>query len=758
LAEMKIHLIIPCILLLAISSLTAQPAAQRDPCSVSASVPDATFTLAIKDNRSDFQQGEIIPLVLSFTSSAKDRYWADVRNYDRSGRLDIERYCIQPDAPDPLESYFRVGGFMGGGLGTDQQLGDKAFTANAELNEWRSPKPGHYRLYAISYRVWRPPDPAEKTPWGRIGIILRSNVVEFDVVPASSAWQAQQLHDALRLLDAPAPNDEQKHASRILRFLNTGDSTKALAHEFLGLNQQQPAGWDLMFGLFGSPFRQLAIDSMEKEIVTPDHGITEDYVRALVKLEITSDPAWNPPATDQHNPDAGRTFWAKYQAHEQDLMHAETKKVLSALPAKKGPAKALTIEGVMMSLDANDREISQALRPELIAAWNDLPLDLQQDLIQNRWSLIAGPEMLPILRKIVDEPPPPWRTMPAMTRDAALRHIYELDKSAGIELINGDLLNPRAEPSVQIIRLLPAEDIAKAIPPAIDRIVHGDGRDLDFTLLDSYVGSESLASIQTVFEADLGKWGCDPQAKMLRYFLRVAPAYGTKEVDVSLHARQTTGCYRLLLQELGTALPQAEQVAIAALDDPDSEVAQDAALALGKWGRADAEPALWARMERFHRDWADRANDLRSTPSYRDAGSRAVALQQNLVYALCAAKAWICPPEKLKRLEALSLTGQQQEQIQGWIKQWDQGPALIQPTWFPEDSPTFSVLQYQALTLDQLKEKVAEFPPQTQLQWQFWQPGQIAPPFSMTKQEAVYEDVRAVAQKHSVIIGKANQE
>ena len=55
---------------------------------------DAEVTVTIPDERTSFQEGEIIPLVLSFTSPADKRYWADNRNYDRSGRLSIEAYCI----------------------------------------------------------------------------------------------------------------------------------------------------------------------------------------------------------------------------------------------------------------------------------------------------------------------------------------------------------------------------------------------------------------------------------------------------------------------------------------------------------------------------------------------------------------------------------------------------------------------------------------------------------------------------------------
>ena len=55
-------------------------------------------------------------------------------------------------------------------------------------------------------------------------------------------------------------------------------------------------------------------------------------------------------------------------------------------------------------------------------------------------------------------------------------------------------------------------------------------------------------------------------------------------MDASIHARKSTGCYRQLPQDLGISLPVGQSVAIKALNDPDSEVAQDAAPALGRWG------------------------------------------------------------------------------------------------------------------------------------------------------------------------------
>jgi len=140
-------------------------ASDNDSCAAESSVPDVQFTLTLKDHGAVFEYGEIVPFVQSFTSRAKNRYWADVRNYDRSGRLDIETYCVEPEPPDPLASYFRSGCFFGGGLGSTHALDATPFTAEADLNEWRTLEAGRYRVYAISHRVWRPPDPHEQTPF-----------------------------------------------------------------------------------------------------------------------------------------------------------------------------------------------------------------------------------------------------------------------------------------------------------------------------------------------------------------------------------------------------------------------------------------------------------------------------------------------------------------------------------------------------------------------------------------------------------------
>ena len=106
----------------------------------------------------------------------------------------MEVFCIDPDTgDDPLSDYFNGAmGFIGGGLGGEQDLSRKPYPINLELNEWKSLPPGSYRLSIVSHRATVPTD-NDPSGMGVPPIPLRSNVVEFQVVKADPEWQGEQL-------------------------------------------------------------------------------------------------------------------------------------------------------------------------------------------------------------------------------------------------------------------------------------------------------------------------------------------------------------------------------------------------------------------------------------------------------------------------------------------------------------------------------------------------------------------------------------
>jgi hypothetical protein len=100
-----------------LSALGIPIAAQQ---TVSGPVSDTSPQLRISTASSVFHQGELIPLTLSFTSKNANRYQINMAGYDRSGRINYEKFLVTPTdgTKDPLVTYFKsaytpfmVGGF-----------------------------------------------------------------------------------------------------------------------------------------------------------------------------------------------------------------------------------------------------------------------------------------------------------------------------------------------------------------------------------------------------------------------------------------------------------------------------------------------------------------------------------------------------------------------------------------------------------------------------------------------------------------------
>ena len=130
-----------------------------------------------------------------------------------------------------------------------------------------------------------------------------------------------------------------------------------------------------MLGLFGSPFRKLAIDSLRAEIPAPSHAITADFLNTLVRLAQDGTDS-HPPELNRDGEKAVREYWAEQQVMTSALMKAEMEKVVAALPFKTTAVRAITLNGLVMAAGSN-RPVAPTIRSALIAAWPELPPQTQ---------------------------------------------------------------------------------------------------------------------------------------------------------------------------------------------------------------------------------------------------------------------------------------------------------------------------------------------------------------------------------------------
>jgi hypothetical protein len=699
--------------------------AQEDTCSRPIAPGDVQLVLSVSDGRKSFQQGEIIPVDLSFTANRETAYRAESRPEGRNVRLPYEQYCVQPASPDPLKTYYNGSGVALDGPAYDHALGAKPFVAHVELNEFLTLLPGSYEICAVSFRVFRGGS-------GGSGFIkhfdvvpVRSNTIRIEVVQASPEWARAQIKaadenmaSAERNLDSSSSWKDAYQAARTLRFLISEDAARALVRIYSGKeNYDQPGARELELGLFGSPYRQLVLSEMHEQVTAPERAVTEGFLETLSRLQITADPEWTaPPESD--NSSASQGLRRRYADHRIAVLNAEARRLAETLSNKTGAARAFSAEALIRCC-ADDAELAIPARRALIESWKNLPDVEQQRLITSDWPVIGGPEMIPILKSTLSGPIPEEGRLDSMAHHDALKDLFDLDPAQARPFIDRDLRKSGTKPAVELLELLSGSELSAAVQPSIDRISNGDGDKDDFARVDRFASKEVLPQISAVFERSINVKRCEGQESMIRYFIRVDPNYATGRIDDLLRRESTEDCVANVFLGLEEQLPLVQSAALRALDHPNPWVVRDAANALGRYGTSEVEGALWARLEQQHKLLAAGASKSKQNQA---AANDQIYVSQDLVTALATGVAWLCRPEKLTRLKELTDTDSERQDIEMWTNAWKDDPLTVTPMWHDEGSLEFIFVPVFNLTEAQLKTRFAQFPRGTRVVWQIWNP------------------------------------
>ena len=671
---------------------------------------DASLHLILKNGQSAFHQGEIIALSVEYTADTRGKYLVNNRSYDRSGRLSgDEIYCLEPErGTDPLEDYFHSQrGFMGGGLYSEQDPARQPLTMNLELNEWKSLPPGSYRLTIIGNRLGLGKE-GDPTTWSNTIIPLRSNTVAFEVEPADPDWRAAQLASAARILDSPdASETDKKHAARVLRFLDSEASARELARRYgSGMGSFD---WEFKFGLYSTPFRQVAIQAMKAELSDPAHPVTRDYISTLVALEMLADPKLRLPPYDGKHQQEWRRVTEEHYAEANRRVNEYMQQASTA--PRDGAASAVTASEMLQSGLPLSPVVRTRWRQLLLLNWATLPVEKRNELIEYRWAEVGGPEWLPLLEQIVDGPANPNRSMNQPNREYALLRIWQIAPEEARPLILQEIAKPQGDIGISVLGLLPERTLPQFEEGWAKTIERGGAADVVFQLLDRYGSAQSLSALESIYEAHRGDWACSPQTAMLRYFLRVNPDYGVNQLRAALELRKTTGCYRTQLSEMHeyARMPQVEKLAILHLDDPAPAVASDAALALQHYGSPASEAALWARLEKFHQQWGDKPDELLHPQPNMIVFDKDSGLEQALVQAILDGQAWFADAETIQRLKVLSSPAMQ-SRLDGTLHSLESGEFTLVMNWWPEDELNYTLGWYSGKGMASFKKKLAQFP------------------------------------------------
>jgi hypothetical protein len=669
-----------------------------------AQLDDPSLIIRFPQPVSQFHVGEIIPIEQLFSSSIPNTFAMSTRSYDRSGRLDLEKFHVTPEGRDPLRSYYEMGAFMGGGLGSSLTLTSEPHILHEDLNEWVSlDHPGHYTLYVTTGRVSRQSSPKNEP------MELRSNSLEFDIVAADPAWLQQSLFTAQSILDNPASTDQQKTAAlRTLRFLDSPASVRELVRQ---LAKPEKDLWDPVAGLAGSRQQALVVKELEQQLGAPDTAVTSNYIYILAKLksQLGQEPLPAYPKDDQQKQAAWHELVRK-RSEQFEAIVDELYRTTAALVQKKwGSAKAETVRTLLMRpahTSGDIKSLTSVQQGDIVSSFRALSPDEQESLLSIFWERLNLSAMVAPLEEIAQQP----EVRNSQLRNVALLRLYQLDATAATPLFLEEIAHPHIDNSIftvsgDTLGLLPNETLPQFDQVLAARLENRETRTaaLDAQLVGRYATKAVLSQIKAAYVARQGGWDCKSEDGFDLYFLRFDPDYGVdqlKKVPSVCMEKSMPAVVRLKRWR------EVEPAIIANMNIPDLNRARQAAETLARYGDAAAEEAMWQRLKSFHVQWAERENDLTYRANTPKDASEAIGFQYGLVVAMGQAQAWLLTNEQITELEHLTL-GQTRDNIKSW--HWT-SPVDMSLNLLFDGKLQSTVHQYHPPDVDALRSKLAQYP------------------------------------------------
>jgi hypothetical protein len=635
------------------------------------------FTISLGD-KAQFHMGELIPIELRFSSTRLAALKAEMRNYDRSGRLNgIDDFVVSPadGVVDPLADVDFFG--IGGGISMiPPVLGPKPAVVSLTLTDYRRfDQPGKYRLFVASNRVFSV---------GQSGASMfgspttaTSEIVEFEILPFDAAWSSQKLNDIVARLGST--NEEaRRQAGQELRFLDTPDAIRLIVTRF---GEGSMENWhNFHYGLLGSRHRELVIKEMQRQIDSPSGAVSSWFLRELSTLMFAqTKPAPLPPYVqgdkakilEYSNVQKGRETTLK------QINDANWQRLNRAVAQKTGKARALSLQALLELLPTGAK-VPVSTSRAVLSTFFDLPAEQQNQILQSNWSAIRQPAALPVLRKLLARPTPAFHDDYSSSQwfGLLLTRLRQLSPDEGRKAIINEIEYSKPRAKIEILGSLP-----DAMLPSLDDVlIKRLEQSRDFTdglihaqLIERYASPRIAPRVKAFFEKlPNGNWPYAAGYALLAFLLRADPPYGLAAIKKMFAHPENGNAYEVLTGVASLHTDAAfEQFIIAQLQNPQASVVRDAATALGQSGSSSAEEVLWTRLRQFQRGVA-----AQSVTSHRMTEAQK-SVEESLWKALATMPGPTLHRDKMQKLHDLVSDKWARQQIEEIIKYSDPGAPPI---------------------------------------------------------------------------------
>ena len=520
---------------------------------------------------------------------------------------------------------------------------------NFTLNDWiEFDRPGKYKI-SVTYRTeFRKPQDVLDDPYddrkSAVNITLTTDPVEVDVLP-EVANVANLASDALILLQSHFRDDDpwsfSPDSTPFPEWTQYSHSEAVipLLTQFYEQNSNVARR-----GLIASPHRKLVVRAMEKELVDPRHSVDFNFPAelAFIAAEVqrpelfgAGDKAWWSPEWEQASKRRNEVFL--------QLLAEYTRKLLSALPQKHAAAQRDSLSAALMILARWDLPGKAQLRMQATDEAARLMPRMKEapNLWEEEWKVLASPALLPYLRKTEGSQQMRWLYMlaPQEARQSMIHSAARGDwaTAAGWAAVMPENEKPSAVLDSHLARALRQEPDVETEDNLDQVLLRLGGANL-IAPVREILASESCVGSPALWAFSLKQQGRPAEERLVQRYHQDG-ADPICNADLALQQIWLNHSVRRWS-------PQIEAIVVSQLDKSDS-IATNAAHLLERFGSKDSEPALWTKLERWHRSPPFRMRD--STQSI----SPEKDLEAALLSALLNGRSWLPEPQRIDRLRQL---------------------------------------------------------------------------------------------------------
>jgi hypothetical protein len=605
---------------------------------------DVHVKLSLADNKTAYRIGEPIKLVLEFTADCEG-YQVDT--YGDGDALPTDNIVVSPDSGVAhwLEE-FRSGRYFMRDVISTAPLSANPTRIELLLNTTlRFDRPGRYSVKVVTRRVttvsqprvYRPPTP------------YSTNEISFEIQPMSEADEEKEVQRLAAALDATRKWQAEEKLTEELSFLTGDPSTREKVKRFLYAEGRSGNYFQhITYGLYIARNRALVFQLLETAMRDANLPVTTSLLSAVTKLRLLRESAGLP----QKPLVGGAVLDPAGDPRFNAIQDAYVSELAAGLAKRTGKSQTTTAMTILICLPkAADTTalILREVRRLLLQQFEDLNPYEKEYLLSTYWDYVRDPSLLPALKRMLKSQDAASKGLHA----TALKRLIELAPDEARPFVVAEILAPTSLVDFDILKSLTDSSLPEIDAPLLAQIRQLASLPRSFdtvflrhktSLAARYATVAIYSDLMELYQQDGVSWRPEAKAGLLAYFARYNEKEALPLIELALVGLEPGQDFNLLPDLTRLYYSDGIDALLRRrLEGDDPRAASTAAYLLGLHGPPSDKEIIEARLERWRREWGNRAaeaqNNLQGT------------VERELIWALTRSKSWKLSPERIKELE-----------------------------------------------------------------------------------------------------------